>query len=348
MPRKRLPLVPGAEEIFPPVRIPLEQVNEYIAQYIISLRDYSPQSQGTYKRCLREFAYYISSVDKHFRFTPACVERYRDYLLRRKRRHRGHGRGLTEVAMSQYLTALRRFCQFLVDRAVLEKNPARLVSGGHRPMRYTRRALTLEQLDHLLTVLSNGDTEEFRRDRAMILLMLGAGLSEIELHYLDYGDIEQVGRQWYARVRSKGKRLKIDRVALPPPAVEALEAYMTLYQDREPDQPLFRSMSRRSRGKRLSIRSMHLAIEERFEQAGIRTDADALRLTPFSLRHTGGIILAECGVPIEQLMERWRIYWRPTAERYYKLAGTLGSQERPDIQALVLLRSKPHRDVKQQ
>lgn len=332
---KRVPLVPGAEDVFEPVVLTPSELSEQVASYIVSLRDYSPQSIGTYKRCLREFVYYVTSVDRRFRFTPKDIERYRDYLLHRKRRRRGSGGvGLTEVAMSQYLTVVRRFCQFLVERGILQKNPARLVSGGKRPMRYHRRALTLEQLDHVLEAVS-GEDEESRRDRALILLMLGAGLSEVELHHLDVGDIERVGRRWFARVRGKGKRLKVERVIIPAAAVEAVHAYTAFYPDAAPTDPVFRSLSRRSRGKRLSIRSMHVAIEQRFIQAGIRSEQDALRLTPFSLRHTGGIILAESGIPIEQLMERWRIYWRPTAERYYKLAGTLGSHARPDLQRLV-------------
>ncbi|MCS6999519.1 MAG: tyrosine-type recombinase/integrase [Bacteroidota bacterium] len=336
MPAKRTLLIPGAEDVFEPVVLTPHQIAEYIARYIYTIRNYSPQSIGTYKRCLREFVYYVASVDRAFRFTPACVERYRDYLLRRKRRQRGKGVGLTEVAMSQYLTALRRFCEFLVVEGVLTKNPARSVSGGKRPSRYHRRALTLAELDALLSVL-DGNTEEIIRDRAMILLMLGAGLSEIEIHNLDIGDFECVGKVWYARVRGKGKHLKVEKVAIPQPAMEAIEQYRSLFGEQEPTAPLFRSMSKRSRGKRLSIRSIHVAIEEQYQRAGIRDEHDKLRLTPFSLRHTGGIILAESGVPIEYLMERWRIYWRPTAERYYKLAGTLGSNQRPDIQQLVLI-----------
>lgn len=336
MPAKPVPLIPGAREVFEPVSLTSHQISEYIARYIHSLRDYSPQSVGTYKRCLREFVYYVTSVDLKFRFTPACVERYREYLLYRKRRQRGRGVGLTEVAMSQYLTALRRFCQYLVEQGVLLKNPARLVSGGKRPSRYHRRWLTAEQLERLLAVVEGND-EEHLRDRAMVLLMLGAGLSEIELHHLDRGDFEKIGKVWYARVRGKGKRLKVERVAIPQPVMGAVHAYMALFPDAEPTEPVFRSMSKRSRGKRLSIRSMHVAVEQRLEEAGIRSEHDALRLTPFSLRHTGGIILAESGVPIEHLMERWRIYWRPTAERYYKLAGTVGSTNRPEIQQLVVI-----------
>lgn len=339
MPHKSSPLIPGAQDTYSPVALSHEEIAELVARYIVSLEGYSPQSVGTYKRCLREFVYYVSSVDRRFRFTPACIERYREYLLHRKRRRRGTGVGLTEVAMSQYMTALRRLCQFMVEHGVLEKNPARLVSGGQRPMRYCRRALTLDELDRLLAVL-DGDDEEHLRDRAMVLLMLGAGLSEVELHHMDIGDIERIGKLSIVRVRSKGKRLKTDTVLLPPPVVEALGRYIALFEPLEPQQPLFRSMSRRSRGKRLSIRWMHTAIEGRFVEAGIRSENDTLRLTPFSLRHTGGIILAESGVPIEHLMERWRIYWRPTAERYYKLAGTLGSDRRPDIQQHVLLTTR--------
>lgn len=336
MARKRELLVPGARDVFEPVQMTPSEISEHVARFIVSLRDYSQQSIGTYKRCLREFVYYTTSVEKRFRFLPEDIERYRDYLLHRKRRLKAGRVGLTEVAMSQYLTALRRFCHYLVESGILAKNPARLVSGGKRPSRHHRRALTIEQLDCLFRVL-DGEEEEHCRDRALVLLMLGAGLSEVELHHLDIGDFERIGKMWYARVRGKGRRLKVERTVIPQPVMDVVERYMAFYPDASPNDPLFRSLSKRSRGKRLSIRSMHLAIEQRMIEAGIRTDDDALRLTPFSLRHTGGIILAEAGVPIEHLMERWRIYWRPTAERYYKLAGTLQSDTRPDIQRYVVV-----------
>ena len=336
MNRKDVYLIPGVEETYPPVHLSQDEITDYIARFIVSHDGYSPHSVGTYKRCLREFVYYVTSIDRRFRFTPACVERYRDYLLHRKRRRRSIGVGLTEVATSQYLTALRRFCQYLVEQGVLVKNPARVVNGGKRSTQYHRRALTLEELNRLLSVLEGGD-EENLRDRAMILLMLGAGLLEVELYHLDIGDIERRGKLWIARVQGKGKKHKTDTVSIPQPAAQALENYLALFEPCEPHQPVFRSMSRRSLGKRLSVRWMHAAIEARFLEAGIRSEHDSLRLTPLSLRHTGGIILAESGVTIEQFMERWRINWRPTAERYYILVGTFGSSSRPDIQQLVLL-----------
>ncbi len=74
----------------------------------------------------------------------------------------------------------------------------------------------------------------------------------------------------------------------------------------------------------MSIRGVREAIGQRLKNSGVKKGRD-LKLTPFSLRHTAGILLAEAGTPVEELMRRMRIEWRPTAMLYYKQKGKLAN-----------------------
>ena len=70
-------------------------------------------------------------------------------------------------------------------------------------------------------------------------------------------------------------------------------------------------------------------------ESGVKKDRTR-RLTPFSLRHTAGIMMVDNGATIDELMERMRIEWKPTAQIYFRLRGSLGSVAPPSVSALRL------------
>ncbi|MBL7974787.1 MAG: hypothetical protein JNJ85_07725, partial [Candidatus Kapabacteria bacterium] len=82
------------------------------------------------------------------------------------------------------------------------------------------------------------------------------------------------------------------------------------------------------------IRSMREFVHLRLINSGIKHGRD-LRLTPFSLRHTAGVMIAELGATVEELMQRLRLEWRPTAMIYFQQAGQFGVTTREDLAALV-------------
>lgn len=313
-------IAPFTKDTFTPVKMSLAQVNEHLAAYLVSLREKSKETLGTYQRCLRDFIYFFT-VDKNFNFTVKDVERYKHYLIHQKK--------MAEVSMSQYLTALRRFCNYLVETGVLEKNPAKRVNGGRRPQKHSRSFLTIEEIEQLFRSIE-GESWEALRDRAIVHLMLGCAVSELELTRMDVGDLRKEGKKWTIVVQGKGKSIKDVAVAVPLKAVEAVQAYLTLRPGVTPDAPLILSRSSRSKTGHMSIRAMRQLIHNRFKESGIKQGRD-LRLTPFSLRHTTGLILAETGVSVEYLMQRLRLEWRPTALIYFKQVGKFGLSSKPEI-----------------
>ncbi|GBD06603.1 Tyrosine recombinase XerC [bacterium HR21] len=311
-------------EAFAPVRLRLQELMEYVAGFLAAYEQKSWETRATYNRALREFLYFFTR-DRRFFFRPRDVERYRAYLVRIKK--------LQPASVATYMTALRRLCQYLVDRGVLERNPARRVLGARRAQQHSRLFLTAAEIEQLLASIETS-TLVGLRDRALILMMLGCACSERELAAADVGDIRRKAGKWVIYLQGKGHRAKDEVVPIPPKVYEALTAYLAARGVEDPAEPLFVSYSPRGRGQRMSVRGMREVVNQRLRESGIKRER-ARKLTPFSLRHTAGLLLVESGVSVEELMQRMRIRWRPTALLYVRQRGKVGSG--PELQSLVRL-----------
>lgn len=306
------------EESYPPVAMKLSQISDHIADFILSIEHKKMETRGTYQRALREFMYFFTT-DRKFQFRVKDVERYKLYLMKKN---------LKPVSISTYLTSLRRFCQYLTEKGVIERNPAKKVQGAARPQRHSRHFLTLDEIKLLLDSIDIS-TQTGLRDKALILTMLGCACSEVELSTAFVEDFSKDKNKWKLRVQGKGKIVKSESIDVPQQTAEAIQQYLLSRGELAPEQPLFASNSNRTKHKNMSVRGIREAISLRLEASNVKKGRD-LRLTPFSLRHTAGILMAESGFSVEQVMERMRIEWRPTALLYFKQAGLLNSETKPD------------------
>ena len=301
-----------------PVTMTMKELVAHFEGFLTECEKKGPQTRGTYQRALREFLRWFPR-DRRFRFTTRDVERYKRHLI--------ENRELENVSVATYLTALRRFCQYLIDVSVLTSNPAEPVIGGRRPTRHSREFLTYAEVDQLLETVDTTTTAGLR-DRSIIMRMLYCARSEHECIHAQVGDIRRSGdgtSRIY--VLGKGKKTKDQSVQIPPEAADAVEAYLErryLDEDRKDTDPLFPSLSNRSSGKPMTARGMREAVNRWLKASGVKGDRDR-RLTPFSLRHTAGVMMVDNGATLEEIMERMRIEWKPTAQIYFRLRGSLGT-----------------------
>jgi site-specific recombinase XerD len=306
------------EDTIKPVQLTLKELVEHYEGFLKECERKSPETRGTYQRALRDLLSWFP-VDKRFQFRVRDVERYKRYLIDRK--------GLKNVSVATYMTALRRFCQYLIDIKVLEANPARRVVGGRRPVKHSRTYLTYEEVDQLLATIDRSDLQG-ARDFAIVKLMLGCALSEHELLLADNGDLRRPpSGPWVLNVQGKGRKTKDETVTLPPDVREAVDEYVTRRYGGEQPQaasPLFPSMSNRTQGQRMTSRGLREAVNRWLRQSGVKGDRDR-RLTPFSLRHTAGLMMVDNGATIEDVMRRMRIEWQPTAQLYFRIRGKIGT-----------------------
>lgn len=274
------------------------------------LKDKSKETIGTYRRSLRTFEKWFVQQHGRFRFTEDDVRDYKRYLMEE--------RELSQVSVSTYLTALRRFCQYLTDIGKLEDNPATGVKGNRRPDTHSRKVLTESDIAALKGVLSTESLIE-KRDTAIVHLMLYAGLSEIEIVRADVEDLEQTLMGWFLRVQGKGRTVKDEQVPIDDVALDPMQTYLEARSSLQPSHPLFVSHGRRSDGQRLNTRSIRSRINGYLKEAGIKRRG----VTPHSLTHTAALLWLNDGMPLEQVKARMRHGTLETTMIYYKKQGLL-------------------------
>ena len=293
-----------------PLTLSLRELRDHLQAFQDDyLADKSDETVGTYRRSLNSFEkWFVSTND--FTFTEDDVRRYKTYLMEE--------RDLSQVSVSTYLTALRRFCQYLTDIGKLDENPATAVKGNRRPDTHSRSVLTEQDIEKLEEVLGTA-TQIDKRDNAIVSLMLYAGLSEIEIVRADVEDLEHTLMGPVLRVQSKGRTVKDQEAPLDEPVVEAVEAYLDTRDDVHPEDPLFVSHGHRSDGKRLKTRSIRSRINDYLKEAGIKRKG----VTPHSITHTAALIWLNDGMPIDEVKQRMRHGTLDTTMIYYKKQGLL-------------------------
>jgi len=273
--------------------------------FLSSLRSKRPETRGTYGRALREFVRWHSRK-RSAGLTTGDVRRYKAYLAGDK--------GLTAVSVSTYLTAVRRFCAYLVRKGVLRENPAIAVEGNSRPRVHSRAPLTAAEAGALIAGVDRSG-ERGARDYAFITLMLRCGLSEIEIIRADAGDIVREGEHARLRVQGKGRVRKDQSVTLPGDALASIEQYLALRGTVAETDPLFASAGNRTRGTRMTTRGVRDRVSQSLERAGLRSSARR-RITPCSLRHTAALLLAGSGASADEIRSRMRLGSLSTARLY--------------------------------
>ena len=181
------------------------------------------------------------------------------------------------------LSAVRSFYRFLVNTDRIPFNPAGQVEGMKRSKskRHKREALTSEEV---LAVLNSCDptTAKGARDRAIIMLMAFAGLRVIEIHRANIDNLKtEKGRQ-VLEIQGKG-RIEADEIAVIQRNQENVLMDWIAYRKKlAGDQSLFVSLSNRSKGKRMSLRSIRLMIKKRYSAVGVVGE----NKSSHSLRHS--------------------------------------------------------------
>lgn len=286
------------------------RIEDFVKEY---LKDKSPETAGTYRRSLNEFERWFALQKGTFQFTTDGVESYKNYLMKDK--------GLHEVSVSTYLTALRRLCQYLVDIGLLSENPARTVKGNRRPSTHSRAVLSQVEVDLLLNAIPSG-TPIGKRDLAIVYMMLYAGLSEIELIRANVQDLEQTLMGWYLRVQGKGRTVKDQQVPIDAPVMEKMRAYLDTRKRIHPEDPLFVSHGHRSDGSRLNTRSVRSRINLHLQEADVKRKG----VTPHSLTHTAALLWLNNGMSVDEVRERMRHGTIETTMIYFKKQGLLNME----------------------
>ncbi|MCW8091067.1 tyrosine recombinase XerC [Alteromonas sp. ASW11-130] len=169
------------------------------------------------------------------------------------------------------LSALRSFCQYLIEQDHLETNP---VEGVQAPKtgRPLPKQLNVDEMQQLLT--SEHDADIICRDLAMFELMYGCGLRLNELTSLNLADVKSDGTIWVTGKGNKQRVLPIGRVASQAIHnwLKVRGNYASMYES-----ALFVS----KRGSRISNRQVGNRLDQLAVQQGMNQ-----KVNPHKLRHS--------------------------------------------------------------
>src|SRR5450631_2090041 len=216
---------------------------------------------------------------------------------------------LSASSAARTLIAVRGFHRFLALEGETETDPAQGVAPPKVPKRLPK-ALTITDVESLLSAASLGDSPSALRDRAMLEVLYGAGarISEVvglDLDDIDFGNMELDGTDLDhpdpgpGSVRLVGKGSKERLVPLGSYAREAVTAYTvrarpSMARKGKGSPALFLNL----RGGRLSRQGAWAAIHVAAERAGLGDT-----VSPHTLRHSFATHMLEGGADVRVVQE---------------------------------------------
>jgi integrase/recombinase XerC len=198
------------------------------------------------------------------------------------------------------IATLRSFYKWLHRCDRVAANPMLMIRTP-RQVKRLPKAMTVEQVDQLLSIPDNRDTLG-ARDRAILETLYSTGVRVSELVDLNRSDLDM--EQQTLRIRGKGKKERM--VPLGSHALAAIRHYLTLL---EPD-PRFAQIRETSmislavplfinkNGGRLSSRSVRRKLDKYLSLAGLDG-----AISPHTLRHSFATHLLDNGADLRSVQE---------------------------------------------
>lgn len=270
----------------------LKPITDFTSLYdrFIAYIDASPQTVETYRRNLKQFFIYLQAEGIK-QPTRAHILAYRAYL---------EERGLKATTIQAYIVVVRLFFKWTATEGIYP-NVADNVKSPKLSKDHKKDYLTAGQVRDILGQI---DTSKGRgkRDFAMIVLMVTAGLRTIEVSRAKIEDLGIRGGHTVLYIQGKGRTDKAEYVKISPETERLLRSYLQEREDTAGNAPLFTSTSNNSKGQAMTTRSISKVVKEAFKSAGYNSD----RLTAHSLRHTSATLNLLNGGTLEETKQLLR------------------------------------------
>jgi len=220
-----------------------------------------------------------------------------------------HANGIARSSIARKLATLRSFFRYLCREAVVQANPAKLVSTPKLPTRLPPH-LSVDEVDRLLAAPAGHDAGG-TRDRGILELFYASGIRLSELIGLDVPHLDL--REGLVKVKGKGNRERI--VPIGSKAIAALRRYLDRRGELIPaskrgrlaPQALFLNRL----GGRLSTRSVARILLTYLKRSGLGP-----KITPHGLRHSYATHLLEAGADLRAIQELLGHSRLSTTQRY--------------------------------
>ena len=245
-------------------------------------RGMSPATLRAYAADLRQLDRWLAAAG----IGPAEAD---DLTLRRFAAHLGTLRYAPATA-ARKLSAARGAYGFMLDRGLVERNPAALVPGP-RQVRTLPATLSEPEMEELFDRPVVADPRRLR-DRALLELLYGSGLRASEACGLRIADVD--ADEGTVRVTGKGGKERV--VPLGGAAADALGRYLRTGRPRL-GRPATDRVFLSVRGRPLGPTDVRRALRRELDAAGLA------QRPPHALRHTFATHLLEHGADLRSIQE---------------------------------------------
>lgn len=218
---------------------------------------------------------------------------------------------LSAGTQARYLRAVKVFFKWTASEN-LYPNIADNIKG--KQVKSDTRHRDAFEAEDALKLLQSIDRSSVigKRDYAMILLSITAGLRIIEMERADIKDFEVISKEHVLFIQGKGRDEKDKYKKVIAPVWEAVQDYLTARGTASKNEPLFTAQCNNMKGKRLSEPSIAKIIKDRMKAAGY----DSHRLSAHSLRHTSVTLYLESGATLQEAQQHAR-HCKPETTQIY-------------------------------
>ena len=245
----------------------------------------SPHTRRAYEQALDEFLIWLCA-DVARPFTKAMVQRYRTEL---------QAKGLASNSVNVRICAIRRLALEAGDNGLLSPEIAAgigRVKGAKRSGVRLGRWLTREQAETLLRA-PEPLTIKGARDRAILAVLLGAGLRRSEAASVSFEHLQQREERWVI-ADLVGKHGRIRTVPIPEWVDSTIRRWADAVGLRTGR--LFRALDKRGR-----VRSERLSAQAVFNIVKMHADKAGIHVTPHDARRTYAHLAYKGHAPLEQI-----------------------------------------------
>jgi integrase/recombinase XerD len=229
------------------------------------------------------------------------------------------------ATVARKIAAIKSLFHYLYKNRLIAEDPTNHLEAPKvgKPL---PRAISVADVQRLLSYGRDRTTPEAYRDRAMLELLYATGMRVTELVSLEVSDLELSK----GHVRCVGRARRVRTLSFRATTREAIAVYLdrgrsALLRTPSPDGPLFLN----HRGQRLTRQGFWLIIKARARAADIHTS-----ITPHTLRHSFAAHHLNDGEDLRSLQEKLGHASISTTQIYTQVVASNGERSEPLVEAL--------------
>lgn len=296
-------LVPETALTVVPVFDSAQLVNDWIDFTKSHTNLKSAQSERAYRGAIRQlFRYFDAQGKQVLTASEGDIKAWLEHLKASK----------ADSTVMMYLVAVRLFFAFLCRQKIIAENPCeagglKLKAGVTISREHKRDYLSPTQIKKLFAAMPS-DTVMALRNRAVVALMVTAGLRCCEVQAAQCGDMRMVGDFLALYIRGKGHTAKDDYVKVEPTVEKWIREYLAArFGDKsiKNSDYLFVSTSRNHSADKddmLSTQAVRAIVKDAMKLIGFNDN----RHTAHSLRHTACTLALKSGEDLSAVQRMMR------------------------------------------